>query len=64
MVLFCDPERGRGGLDKRRPSVLHIAILAATMSLNAVMTLFMASIAVAGRYGASSAALSMPALIT
>jgi AraC-like DNA-binding protein len=57
VVLCCDPERSRTGLDKRRPPVLHIAILAATMSLSAVMTLFMARIAVAGRYGASSAAL-------
>ncbi|GAA6195179.1 hypothetical protein NBRC116598_06230 [Pseudophaeobacter arcticus] len=39
--------------------VLHIAILAATMSLSAVMSLFLARIAVAGRYGASSAALSV-----
>lgn len=59
MVLFYDPERGRGGLDKRRPPVLHSAILAATMSLSAVMTFFMGRVAVAGRYGASSAALSV-----
>lgn len=39
--------------------MLHIAILAATMSLSAVMTLFMARIAVVGRYGASSAALGV-----
>nr|WP_254868540.1 helix-turn-helix domain-containing protein [Phaeobacter sp. HF9A] len=38
---------------------MHIAILAATMSLSTVMTLFMARIAVAERYGASSAALGV-----
>ena len=39
--------------------MLHVVILAATMSLSAVMTLFMTRVAVAGRYGASSLALSV-----
>lgn len=39
--------------------MLHIAILAATISLSAVMTLYMARVAVVGRYGASSAALGV-----
>ncbi len=37
VVLFCDPGRSGTGLAQRRPLVLHIAILAATMSLSAVM---------------------------
>ncbi len=37
--------------------MLHIAILSAMTSLSAVMTLFMARIAMVGRYGASSALL-------
>ncbi len=37
----------------------HVAILAASISLSAVMTLFMARVALAGRYGASSAALGL-----
>ncbi|WP_323770583.1 helix-turn-helix domain-containing protein [Antarctobacter sp.] len=47
------------GQIERKSPVLHIAILAATMTLSAVMTLFMARIAVVGRYGASSAALGV-----
>ncbi len=39
--------------------MLHIAILAATVSLSAVMTVFMARVAVVGRYGASSGALGV-----
>lgn len=39
--------------------MLHIATLAATMSLSAVMTLFMVRIALVGRYSASSAALGV-----
>jgi len=39
--------------------VLHVALLAAMMSLSAVMTLFMARVAMTGRYGTSSAALGL-----
>ncbi len=39
--------------------MLHVALLAAMMSLGAVMALFMARVAMVGRYGASSAALGI-----
>lgn len=59
MVRIRDPERGATGRNERTSPLLHIAILAATISLSAVMGLFMARIAVVGRYAASSAALGV-----
>tara|TARA_R110002020_G_scaffold189446_1_gene388402 strand:- start:394 stop:1506 length:1113 start_codon:yes stop_codon:yes gene_type:complete len=45
--------------EERGFPLLHVVILVATMSLSAVMTLFMTRVAVAGRYSASSFALSV-----
>ncbi len=56
---FAFRDASNGARTKGNTPVLHVALLAATMSLSAVMALFMARVAITGRYGASSSALGV-----